>query len=131
MILPNISPSEWRWPHFSWAEMSCRGSGECCMSPDFLDVLEAIREEFGRPMPVTSGYRSPEYNASVSHTGRTGPHTTGMAADIAVAGENAYRLIKVALAYGITGIGVSQKGPKKFLHLDMANELPRPTIWSY
>jgi len=32
------------------------------------EVLEPIRERFGLPMVITSGYRSPEHNASVGGT---------------------------------------------------------------
>ena len=94
-----------------------------------MDKLESIRIEYGLPMRVTSGYRSPEYNSKVSHTGRTGPHTTGMAVDIAVSGKDAHRLLCVALAHGITGVGVSQNGAGRFLHFDTARETP--AIWSY
>lgn len=129
--LQDIQEKDWRWPHFSRSEMACRGNGECRMDPDFMDRLEDIREDFGRPMLVTSGYRSPEHNAKVSYTGHTGPHTTGRAADIAVDGEDAYTLLKLALAHGITGIGVSQKGADRLLHLDMVKNDLRPRIWSY
>jgi hypothetical protein len=39
--------------------------------------------------------------------------------------------------YGMMGVGVSQKGDSRFIHLDMMNNtddggrFPRPTIWSY
>lgn len=130
-MFPDIPETEWRWPHFSRDEMACRGTGECRVDPDFLDLLEKIRYEFGRPMKVTSGYRSPEYNAKVAKTGATGPHTTGRAVDIAVAGKDAYSLLKLALAHGIRGIGVSQKGPGRYLHLDNVESDARPMIWSY
>lgn len=127
----NISDTEWRWPHFTRAEMSCKGSGECRIDPDFMDLLEAIRADYGKPMTITSGYRSPEYNAKVSHTGPQGPHTTGMAVDVAVSGKDAHRLLKTALAHGIMGVGVAQKGESRFLHLDMVETGTRPWVWSY
>jgi uncharacterized protein YcbK (DUF882 family) len=128
----NLTPSDWRWPHFSWIEMSCKG--ECRMNPDFMDLLEKIRIEFDRPMPVSSGYRSPDYNSMVSHTGATGPHVHGRAADIVIQGQDAHDLLYVALKNGITGIGVRQLGSGRFLHLDnltQSDGFPRPTIWSY
>jgi zinc D-Ala-D-Ala carboxypeptidase len=128
---PDISEAEWRWPHFSRAEMQCKGDGVCRMSPAFMDVLEAIRADFGAPLSVMSGYRSPDYNAKVSHTGLTGPHTLGLAIDIAIRGQDAHRLLKIALAHGITGIGVAQKGEGRFLHLDMVETGTRPWCWSY
>lgn len=129
----NLSEVEWRWKHFSRSEMACKGSGECCMDEGFMDLLEAIRVDYGKPMIVTSGYRSPEYNAQVSHTGHTGPHTTGRAADIAIRGKDAYTLLRMALAHGMTGIGISQKGSSRFIHIDNleAPDFPRPMLWSY
>jgi uncharacterized protein YcbK (DUF882 family) len=128
---PDLQEAEWRWPHFSRAEMRCKGSGECRMDPAFMDTLEAIRVAYGAPMPIMSGYRSPEHNARVSHTGSTGPHTTGRAVDIAIRGQDAHRLLKTALAHGIMGVGVAQKGQGRFLHLDMVTDGTRPWVWSY
>lgn len=103
------------------------------MDPAFLDLLERIRGIYGAPLVVTSGYRSPDYNAKVSYTGQEGPHTTGRAVDISIRGSDALKLIKVALACGITGIGVAQKGSARFLHIDNleAPAYPRPMCWSY
>ena len=64
-------------------------------------------------MPITSGYRCPLHNSNVSSTGLRGPHVTGKAADIAVMGEDAHRLLRIALADPvITGVGIA-------------------TVWSY
>lgn len=131
MMLPDIPEAEWRWPHFSRAEMRCRGNGECRMDPAFMDLLESIRADYGQPMPIASGYRSPGYNAAVSATGPEGPHTTGRAVDVAVRGKDAHRLLSVALVHGIKGVGVAQKGAGRFLHLDMVATGTRPWVWSY
>lgn len=85
----------------------------------------------GEPLTITSGYRTPEYNASVSHTGAEGPHTKGRAVDFACDGRLAFKIIREALKLGFTGIGISQKGTSRFVHLDMINEAPRPNVWSY
>jgi uncharacterized protein YcbK (DUF882 family) len=104
------------------------------MQTHFLELLDSLRDECGFPLIVTSGYRCPEHNAAVSSTGRTGPHTTGRAADLAVDGARAHALMTIALAMGFSGLGVNQKGPGRFLHVDdlpNASGQPRPTIWSY
>lgn len=127
-----ITETNWIWPHFSFEKMSC--DGECRMDPDFMDLLEKIRSEYGKPLVETSGYRTPKHNASVSHTGDKGPHTTGRAIDIAIGGENAFLLASIAISCGITGLGISQKGPSRFIHLDNLTKddgFPRPMIWSY
>lgn len=105
------------------------------MQEGFMAKLVALREQVGFPMPVTSGYRSPEDNAAISSTGTNGPHTTGRAVDISISGENAYKLIAAALAAGFTGIGIKQHGPLvgRYVHLDdlTSPEYPRPRIWTY
>ena len=101
---------------------------------DFMERIEKLRIQFGKPMTVTSAARCPEYNAKVSSTGLTGPHTTGRAIDFGISRGDAYAVLRLALIAGFTGIGVAQKGPSRFLHLDDLEQdegQPRPTIWSY
>lgn len=96
--------------------------------------LDALREECGFPLLINSGYRCPKHNLEVSHTGETGPHTTGHAVDIRVDRGRAYRLLALAPKYGFTGIGIQQKGGGRYIHLDdLPNDInqPRPTVWSY
>jgi len=100
------------------------------MVKSFLDWLDSVREAYGKPMKVTSGYRCPTHNAAVSSTGLTGPHTTGKAIDIAVDRAEAMALIKIAMEKGVRGLGVNQKGNARFIHLDMIED-GRPTVWSY
>jgi len=102
------------------------------MDATFMDLVETLRDAYGKPMTVSSAYRTPEHNASVSSTGTTGPHTTGRAIDIGVSGTDALTLVHMALTLGFTGIGVSQKGQhnSRFIHLDNLTD-GRPWIWSY
>lgn len=111
------------------------GSGEN-MCPEFLTMIDDLRDKCGFPFIISSGYRSPEYNEQVSSSGRTGPHTTGKAADISVYGENAHILLWHATDMEFSGIGISQKGNYKsrFIHLDTLpndDNHPRPWVWSY
>jgi len=131
-----VPANDWRWPHFTPREMACRRSGKLLLTPEFLDALEALRATVNRPLPVTAGYRDPEHNALVSSTGKTGPHTTGRAADIAISGEDAYALLGAAIRAGsFTGIGLNQRGPHagRFIHLDTLSPTaaPRPRVWTY
>lgn len=129
--------SEWRWKHFTKAEMQCRcGCGRCEMVPEFMDKLEALREAFGKPMPVSSGYRCPAHNAAESKTGESGPHTTGRAVDILIRGGDALCLVAEAFgSHAFTGLGVKQHGDhaRRFIHLDdlVEGHGPRPWCWSY
>ena len=116
--------------HFSNNELSCNHCGKNEMDPEFLSWLEQVRELYGKPMVLSSAYRCPEYNAQVSSTGTTGPHTTGKAVDVLVNGKDAVRLERAAVLLCVNGKGTKQKGPwgGRFLHLDLVD---RKAIWSY
>ncbi len=113
--------------------LACPCCGDKGMALVFLRKLDKIREEYGKPMIVSSGYRCAKYNASMSSTGFCGPHTTGRAVDICVSRGDALSLVKIALDNGITGLGVNQKGSynKRIIHLDDLSGNVRPWIWSY
>ena len=116
---------------FSSGELACKCCGANNTNTDFIDKLNMLRACLGFPMQVTSGYRCHEYNEK---NGYTQTHATGHAVDIACSHKQAYAIIKQAPRYGITGIGVKQKGGGRFIHLDDLEEAegrPRPHIWSY
>ena len=120
--------------YFKPAELACKHCGVVGVQPALVFKLDELREKFGKPLVVTSGYRCPVHNAAVSETGEDGPHTTGLAVDLAISGRDAYVVIRLALAANWTGIGVSQKGPSRFLHLDLIPDSfghARPMVWSY
>lgn len=124
------------WPYFPQSEFDRIGSDLSKMDPDFMEKLVDLREKLGRPMRVNSAYRTPEHNNRVSGSGLNGPHTTGRAVDIGIAGKGAYELVMLAMIMGFTGIGIKQHGPwgGRYIHLDdLANSetRPREALWSY
>jgi len=128
----------WDYPNFGPDEFRCKcGCGAVEMDPAFVATLQRIREEYGRAMTVTSGYRCanhPVESAKIQRGGRPGSHYTGRAADISVAGADALHLLRTALSHDeIQGVGINQKGRGKFVHLDSVidGDLTRPHIWSY
>ncbi len=132
----DVRPDDWRWFNFTPHEMRCRGTGELLVDPGFMDRLQAIRERLGFRFPVTSGYRAPSYNAQVSKTGTSGPHTTGRSVDVAVWGGEADLLIDTMKEFGFTGRGMRQHGAVsgRFVHLDDLDDAPscpRPRSWTY
>lgn len=118
------------WKYFKLGEFSCKHCGENKMDPKFIDKLDLLREAYGKPLVVTSGYRCPAHNQKVSSTGPNGPHTTGKATDFRVDRGDAYKLLAIAMEMGFRGIGVNQKGTGRFIHVDDIQE-GRPTVWSY
>ena len=123
------------WKYFTEKELGCKGTGKCFMDKEFMKQLILLREDYGKPMVITSGYRSPEYNAAVGGSPKSA-HILGQAVDVAISGSQAYALVNKAILHGFTGIGVAQRGPhnKRFIHIDTmlnSDTTPRPTIWSY
>lgn len=123
-------------PHFTREELACPHCGQMLIPIEFIEKLEKLRVKLGFPLPISSGYRCSEYNQQLTGpdgTGPNGPHTI-RAVDVGVQGEQAYKLVAVALLAGFTGIGVKQKGDRRCIHLDDlpdAPNSPRPRIWSY
>jgi zinc D-Ala-D-Ala carboxypeptidase len=120
------------YKYFTEDELKCSHTGECKMDKDFMKVLDEIREECGFAFVITSGYRSPKHPIEAKKS-RPGAHASGKAVDILVHMEQAYKVVEVALRFGIKRIGVSQKGDvgARFIHLDMDETRASPRIWSY
>ena len=102
------------------------------MDEEFLYLLEALRVVYGKAIIPSSGYRCSRRNSVVSRTGSHGPHTKGEAIDIKIAGEEAFRLLRIIMNMPFTGIGINQKGDwgSRFIHIDTLKE-GRPITWSY
>lgn len=121
-----------KYPNFSKEEFSCSETGECKMSVAFMSKLQELRDLYNKPMTITSGYRSPKHSIEASKpAGKLSTHARGCAADIACNGQQAHEIMKLAFQLGFTGIGVSQKGSARFVHLDTYSGSPRPNVWSY
>lgn len=61
---------------------NCIPAGSKCNITALVDnVLDPLREAWGKPLTVTSGYRCPALNKAVGGS-RTSQHITGQAADI-------------------------------------------------
>lgn len=124
-----MTPS--RWTYFTVEELSCRHCGLMLMDHEFMLMMVALRDIFGGPLKITSGYRCPIHNAAVSSTGEAGPHTTGKAVDILIARQAARGLVKQALWMDFLGVGIKAHGPDsgRIVHLDM---VPGPErLWTY
>lgn len=125
---------EWPFEFFTKEELECKCGCGGLPETSFIEKLEALRKLCSFPLPVSSGYRCPIYNDIVSSSGKSGPHTTGHAVDIAVDRQRAYKLLTLVETFGFTGIGLQQKGAGRFVHLDdLPNKegQPRPTVWTY
>ncbi len=124
------------WINFTKSELVCSETGkENPNIKDFkqlMDKIQELRAWYGKPMTVTSGYRSEEHSieaAKVLKKGKGGMHTVA-AIDIRVPPEDVHKVLKKAFEMGFTGIGVNCKGKHKnrFIHLDLRLI---PWVWSY
>lgn len=119
--------------YFSEKEMACQHCGATKEDAAFMAKLDALREAYGKPLAVTSGYRCPEHPIE-ARKAKPGAHSTGKAVDLAVSHADAHEVLRLAFEMGFKRIGVQQKGSGRFIHLDTATQeegFPAPTIWSY
>jgi hypothetical protein len=133
MLFENVAAAQtalqdaWRWPHFSIGELSCHCRGRFCggqywHDPTFLDALEAVREQVGRPLIINSGHRCDQWNAAVG--GAALSQHKRLAVDISLRGHDRRALLEAAKEKGFNGLGLA----RSFLHLDRRM---RPAIWFY
>ena len=121
------------YKYFTEEELVCRHCNEVGIDDEFMQKVDALREKMGFSFPVNSAYRCANHPIE-ARKASPGAHASGRAIDIGVSHKTAYRLVQGALEAGFTGIGISQKGPTRFIHLDDLEDSenrPRPHIWSY
>ena len=111
--------------YFKREDFDCQETGENEMDPEFIRRVDELRSAVGRPLYITSGYRSPRHSLEAKKS-KPGTHAQGIACDIAVAnGVERRQLVKQAFYLGFTGIGIH----KTFVHVDMRET--EPVLWVY
>ena len=92
---------------FRVREFACRdGSDPLFVDSALVQLLQDIRDHFGVPVVITSGYRTPAHNAKAGGT-RFSQHLYGRAADIRVQGASVEEVAACAerLLHGCGGVG--------------------------
>ena len=113
--------------NFKYTELEC----PCCKrnktTDKFMKKLQEIRDHYGKPMVVRSGYRCKQHNLEAGGVANS-VHLDGNAADIEILdGANRFNFIQVCIALGIKRIGLH----KQFIHIDIADNRPSPQVWFY
>lgn len=103
-----------------------QGSGQM-MSKKLLEMMDQVREIYGKPINITSGYRTEAHNRSVGGV-PSSSHLKGLAVDIAcIASSDRYKLINALIKIGFNRIGVA----KSFIHADIDPDKSPNVIWTY
>jgi len=127
--------------HFSRNELKCSFAPDAPVLMDvyFMEKLEELREEWGRPMRLSSAYRTEDHPRErtkprkYDHLGNPlpigGMHCRGRAVDVLIAGADAVEFLRLALKY-FSGVGLNQVADwqQRFIHLD---DRTNPAIWTY
>jgi uncharacterized protein YcbK (DUF882 family) len=102
--------------NFKVSDFKCRdGSDVVLINPSLISLLEKIREHFGKPVVVVSGYRTPKYNKSLSGAANNSQHMYGNAADIKIQGVSPREIYNWMNSWHKGGLGVYPT----FTHVDV------------
>ena len=116
-----------RTEHFSKLELSCPCCGVMGMDQEFMDILEAVRKEYGKPMKLNSSFRCHKHNEAIGAKSSSS-HCLGVAVDIDCDfSRQRFDLIRHLLKH-VTRIGIGEG----FIHADndLANKSAN-VIWTY
>ncbi len=104
--------------NFKVNEFQCHdGTEKILIDTDLVALLQKIRDHFGKAVEITSGYRTPSYNAKVGSSS-TSYHVRGQAADITVKGIHPVIVGMYAETINAGGIGVYSYADGGFVHVD-------------
>lgn len=107
--------------NFRASEFLCKGSG-CCtegkVDEKLVEILQKIRDHFGKPVHISSAYRCATWNKKVGGVSRS-YHCSGQAADIKVEDTAPAQVAKYAERIGVLGIGLyDTDADGHFVHID-------------
>lgn len=111
--------SEWRWPNFSPQEMASKREGELLIDEAAMDKLQKLRNILGKPLLITSAYRSAAHNKAVGGAVNS-QHRLGKAFDVRMDNQDPAHFEKVARIVGFSGFGHYPKSG--FMHIDTGPE---------
>ncbi len=117
--------------HFTYREFVSPDTGEENMDYRMVHFLDIMRQILGFPLVITSGYRTPEYNAKIGGVADSA-HLRGLAVDIkCVSSFTRWKIVNFVMNW-YNGVEVRRAGiGDTFLHIDIDSSLPNPVMWTY
>jgi zinc D-Ala-D-Ala carboxypeptidase len=106
-----------RWPNFSPENLACKGTHSLLVNEEALDALQRLRNALGKPINVTSAYRSPAHNATLRGAAPNSQHLEGAAFDVWMNNHDPEAFEKAARAQGFRGFGYYPRSG--FMHIDI------------
>ena len=109
--------------NFTVAEFASKdGSRAVIINPLLPEYLQKARDHFGKPLIITSGYRTTSYNIKVGGVSNS-QHVFGNAADVYIPGVPVLELYNYLceIAGNSCGIGIYDK----FVHFDVRTKKAR------
>jgi len=115
--------------YFSYNEFDSpdeEGSGRN-MDYDLLNMIDKARELYGKPIVVTSGFRTESHNKKVGGVSSSS-HLKGLAIDVAcVRSKDRFEMLTALIEAGFNRIGVAST----FIHVDIDKNKSQNVIWTY
>lgn len=109
--------------NFSREEFACKcGCGFDHISLELVEVLQDVRNHFGKPIKVTSACRCEEHNYRVGGAKKS-KHLLGIAADIVVKGVSPDEVVGYLTETYPTRYGVGKYN--SFTHIDVRDKKAR------
>ncbi|MCQ2978248.1 MAG: D-Ala-D-Ala carboxypeptidase family metallohydrolase [Clostridia bacterium] len=105
--------------NFKVKEFQCHDkTDKVLIDTNLVSLLQSVRTHFGKPVIITSAYRTSEYNASIGGSSKSN-HVKGMAADIQIAGISPVIVGMYLESLNAGGIGLYAYGAYTgFNHVD-------------
>lgn len=125
--ITNSTSSKVNWDkvkYFKKSEFKCQCGGKYCngypaeMSSKLIDILEELREYFGKPITITSGLRCKKHNAEVGGVSNS-QHQYGKAADIYIPGVDKAKIKAKAYEYGAKYSYYGTAGMGEAVHINV------------
>ncbi len=103
--------------YFKPEEFMCKCCGKEGIQDILVEAADELRDQLGRPVIITSGWRCANHPDEVDKT-TVGYHQRGLAMDIACEPYEIAEIVAIAHELGFEGIGYSET----FIHLDLRSK---------